>query len=207
MPSELHGRRVVGIAACSVAGAGLDDDLQRQLRSFGTAMFDTLSRKPFVTHQAMFDASVPVGHGYYWKSHFLAGLPDAAIDVLVEQHRRAPQPWSYSLLPQLGGAVADVPPDATAFAFRDPPWLVNINGVADDPSGDEAATEWVRETFDALAPFSTGGVYVNFMGDEGEARVRAAYGPAFGRLAALKARWDPDNVFRVNQNVKPAART
>jgi len=82
---------------------------------------------------------------------------------------------------------------------------VNINGATDDPAKDDAAIAWVRETFEAMEPYSTGGVYVNFVGNEGEARVQAAFGSAYGRLAALKARWDPDNVFSMNQNIRPIA--
>jgi len=205
MPAELHGRRVVGIVVCGIGGPEDDDALRREITGFGTVLLDAVGRKPFAAQQALFDASVPAGNGYYWKSHYLEGLPDAAIDALVELHQRAPQPWSYSLVPRLGGAIRDLPDDATAYPFRDPPHLVNINGITDNPADDDKAIAWVRETFEAMAPFSTGGVYVNFVGNEGEDRVRAAYGPAYGRLAALKARWDPDNVFSVNQNIRPVA--
>jgi FAD/FMN-containing dehydrogenase len=105
----------------------------------------------------------------------------------------------------LGGAIADVPADATAYPHRDAPYVININGVDDDPAQDDEIIAWTRATFDALSPFSTGGVYVNFVGNEGEERVRAAYGPAYDRLAAIKARYDPDNVFSTNQNVRPAS--
>jgi len=202
IPTELHGRRAVGVAVCQT-----DERAEAWLapiRRFGTVLFDNIAPKSFVAHQALFDPSVPAGLGYYWKSHFLPALDDGAIDALVEQNRRAPQPWSYTLVFQMGGAVARVGAGATAFAGRAAPFAVNINGVAESPSSDEVVTAWTRATFDALAPFSTGGVYVNFLGDEGEARTRAAYGTAYDRLAALKARYDPDNVFRSNQNVRPA---
>ncbi|MGH2456246.1 MAG: FAD-binding oxidoreductase [Candidatus Limnocylindria bacterium] len=205
IPAALHGRRVVGIGVCSVGEPDTDEALVRPLRAIGQPLFDTIARKPFATHQSMFDASVPAGNGYYWKSHFLTGLTDAAIEVLVDHHLRAPQPWSYSLIGQLGGAIGDVATDATAYPHREAPFLVNINGVTDDPSHDDEAIAWTRSCFDAMEPFSTGGVYVNFMGNEGDARVRAAYGLAYQRLARVKARWDPDNVFAVNQNVAPAA--
>jgi hypothetical protein len=126
---------------------------------------------------------------------------------MVEHHLRAPQPWSYSLLGHLGGAIADVATDATAYPHREAPFIININGVDDDPAHDTEVIGWTRETFDALAPYSTGGVYVNFVGNEGEERVRAAYGTAYDRLARIKAHYDPDNVFRTNQNVPPSARS
>jgi len=151
--------------------------------------------------------TVPPGIDYYWKSHFLVGLPDDAIDVIVDRHRRTPTTWSYSLIPQLGGAIARVPEAATAYANRAAPFAININGVGTEPGEHDRTVPWVREVFDALTPFSTGGVYVNFLGDEGEDRVRAAYGSAYDRLAAVKARYDPANVFRTNQNVPPARST
>lgn len=204
-PQELHGRRVVGVAVCGIGDPADDDELHAAIRRFGTVLVDGLARKPFIVHQTLFDASVPAGHGYYWKSHFLAGLPDEAIDTIVELHRHAPRPWSYSLIPRLGGAIADLPDDATAYPFRTPEHLVNINGATDDPAEDEAAIAWARETFAAMEPYSTGGVYVNFLGDEGGARVQAAYGASYDRLASLKARWDPSNLFHTNQNVLPAS--
>jgi FAD/FMN-containing dehydrogenase len=205
LPEAAHGRRVVGIGICSVGADSDDDALLAPLRALGTPLFDSIARKPLTVHQAMFDASVPAGNGYYWKSHYLTGLTDEAIDVMVEQHRRAPQPWSYSLLGQLGGAIGQVAVDGTAYPHRHAPFLLNINGVTDIPLDDERAIAWTRECFDAMAPFSTGGVYVNFVGNEGDDRVRAAYGPAYDRLATIKARYDPDNVFSTNQNVKPAS--
>jgi FAD/FMN-containing dehydrogenase len=201
-PAALHGRRVVGVAVCSTDG---DDAALASIRRFGDVLFDSIAPKPFVDLQAMFDASVPAGLGYYWKSHFLRGLDDGAVEALVERSRVAPQPWSYTLIFQLGGAIGRIASDATAFAERAAPFAVNINGVAASPADDDEVTAWARGTFDALAPSSTGGVYVNFVGDEGEDRARAAYGAAYRRLAALKARHDPDNVFRSNQNVAPAS--
>jgi FAD/FMN-containing dehydrogenase len=205
LPAEAHGRRMVGIALCSVGDPADDESLLAPLRSLGTPLFDSIARKPISAHNAMFDPSVPPRNGYYWKSHYLTGLGDDAIDAMVEHHLRAPQPWAYSLVGHLGGAIADVPADATAYPHRDAPYVININGVDDDPGQDDEIINWTRATFDALSPFSTGGVYVNFVGNEGEERVRAAYGPAYDRLAAIKARYDPDNVFSTNQNVRPAS--
>jgi hypothetical protein len=205
LPVEAHGRRMVGIGVCSVGDPADDDALLAPLRALGTPLYDSISRKPFTVHQSMFDASVPPRNGYYWKSHYLAGLSDAAIDAAVEHHLLAPQPWSYSLMGQLGGAIAGIDNDATAYPHREAPFIININGVDDDPAHDDAVIAWTRATFEALAPFSTGGVYVNFVGNEGDERVRAAYGPAYERLARIKGRYDPDNVFSTNQNVRPAA--
>jgi len=203
LPAELHGRRVVGIGYCEVdpGSAPGPSDL---IASFGTVLASSVRLKPFRDHQAALDATVPAGHRYYWKSHFLDGLPDGAIEALVEHHRQTPTSWSYSLVPQLGGAIERVSNAETAYANRDAPFAVNINGVAEERMNDGEIVDWTRRCFDALSPFSTGGVYVNFMGNEGEERVRSAYGSAYDRLAQIKARYDPDNVFRVNQNIRPA---
>jgi FAD/FMN-containing dehydrogenase len=205
LPAAAHGRRMVGIGVCFVGDPADDEALLAPLRALGPPLYDSIARKPFTVHQAMFDASVPPRNGYYWKSHYLSGLPDEAIEAAVEHHLRAPQPWSYSLIGQLGGAIARVASDATAYPHREAPYIININGVDDTPAHDNEVIAWTRATFDALAPFSTGGVYVNFVGNEGDGRVRAAYGPAYERLARTKARVDPDNVFSTNQNVRPAA--
>ena len=203
-PAEAHGRRMVGIGVCFVGDPADDEALLAPLRGLGVPLYDQIARKPFAVHQALFDASVPPRNGYYWKSHFLEGLSDNAIEAAVDHHLRAPQPWSYSLLGQLGGAIGRVANDATAYPHREAPFIININGVDDDPAHDDEVIAWTRETFDALAPFSTGGVYVNFVGNEGDERVRAAYGPAYERLARIKSRHDPDNVFSTNQNVRPS---
>lgn len=205
MPAELHGRRVLVIGICHAGDPGAAATVIAPLRTLGgEVLLDTIDVKPFTAHQRIFDASVPSGLGYYWKSHFLADLVDDAIELLVEHAHRAPQPWSYTILFQLGGAIRDLPEEATAYAARDAGYAVNINGVAEDPGRDGEVTAWTRALFDALAPHATGGVYVNFVGNEGEDRVRAAYGASYRRLAEIKARWDPDNVFRANQNVRPA---
>jgi FAD/FMN-containing dehydrogenase len=205
LPVEAHGRRIVGIGICSVGDPADDEALIAPLRDLGAPLYNSIARKPISVHNAMFDASVPPRNGYYWKSHYLTGLSDAAIEAVVEHHLRAPQPWSYSLTANLGGAVERVAADATAYPHRAAPYIININGVDDDPALDDEVITWTRETFDAMAPYSTGGVYVNFVGNEGEERVRAAYGPAYERLARIKARYDPDNVFSTNQNVRPAS--
>jgi FAD/FMN-containing dehydrogenase len=202
-PASLHGRRVVVVAVCHAGDPASGERQVAPLRTFGTVLADTIAPKRFTVHQQTFDASVPPGLGYYFKSHFTSGLSDDAIDVLVEHNGRALQPWSFTIIFQLGGAVSRVDRDATAFVERDAAFAININGVAEDPANDSDVTSWARACFDALTPHATGGVYVNFLGNEGDERVRAAYGHAYQRLEALKARYDPQNVFRINQNIRP----
>ena len=204
-PRHLHGRRVLSIGVCHAGDPAAGDVLVAPLRGFGRPVHDTVARRRFSDLQRMLDASVPDGFRYYWKSEFLPGLSDQAIETLVGFAARAPQPWSYTIVFQQGGAVARVPEKATAFGDRGARFAVNINGVTDRAANDGAVIEWVRAHWVALSPSSTGRVYVNFLGAEGQERVRAAYGDdTYRRLVALKDRYDPSNVFRLNQNIPPS---
>jgi hypothetical protein len=152
----------------------------------------------------MFDAAMPHGRGYYWKSCSLPPLSDEMIDILIRQSEKITSPFSTMPIFTLGGAVSRVPEDATAFSNRNAQHIVNITGTwtIDDPDP-ERHIAWVRQTWEAMQPFSAGG-YANFMSDEPADLLRAVYGPAkYDRLVALKRRYDPENVFRHNQNIKP----
>jgi FAD/FMN-containing dehydrogenase len=203
LPPELHGRPVVAVAACWTAGDALADEL----RHLGAPLADLIAPRPYVELQSMFNPAVPHGWHYYWKSWEVPPLTDATIDTLVEQAARITSPRSYIIVFQLGGAMARAGALDTAFGQREDGHDVNINAawLPDDPDGDRHVA-WARETFAALEARSAGRAYVNFLGDEGSARVRAAYGPErYERLAALKLEYDPDNRLRGNQNVEPLA--
>lgn len=204
VPPRLHGKPVVAIVVC-YAGAVEDGAKEfEELRRFATPALDTIAPKPYLAHQAMLDAAFPHGRGYYWKSCALPPLTDEMIDVLTRQAGKITSRFSAMPLFTLGGAVARVPEDATAFPNRKAQHNVNIVGAWDmnDPDP-ERHVAWVRQTWEAMQPFSTGG-YVNFMSDEPADRLRAVYGPEkYARLVALKRRYDPENVFRHNQNITP----
>jgi FAD/FMN-containing dehydrogenase len=208
VPTEVHGVRVLSISLCH---SGSVEDGERdvaRLRRFGRPLADTIGRRSYLVHQRAFDPVVPWGHGYYWKSVNLPDLTDAAIEHLAQAGSTASAPWSYVILFQLGGAVARVPADATAYPDRSAGYTVNINGVwvlPEEADGAPDRTAWVREVYAALEPHSTGASYVNFLMAEGDDLVHRAYGPAYERLATIKATYDPDNVFRSNQNVRPGA--
>ncbi len=148
----------------------------------------------------------PRSRRYYWKSHFLPGLSDTAIDTLLDRFAQVPSPMSVIGLQQTGGAIARVPGDATAYANRDAAFDCIPIAIWEDSRQDAANIAWSRSVWKAMRPFSTGGVYVNNLGDEGEERVHAAYGRNWERLAAVKAAYDPNNLFRLNQNIRPGAR-
>ena len=205
LPEEVHGKPIVMVGACYAGGAEDGIEVVRPLKEFGTPIVDLLEPKPYTALQSMFDPAVPHGWHYYWKSVELPPLTDRAIDTLVEHASAQTSPKSYCIVFQLGGALARVGEDETAFSQRDVGHNVNINAVwsEDDPAG-ERHVAWAREFFSALQPEAGGHVYLNFLGDEGPDRVRQAYGERqYERLAELKRTYDPTNFFRLNQNIEP----
>ena len=203
VPEPLRGAPVAMLIPFWSGDLDRGERLLGPLRRFGPPAADLVERKPYTAHQRMFDAGVPHGWGYYWKSHFLPSLGDAAIAALVEQAWRTSSPASYTLIFHLGGAIAQVPQDDSAYAGRPAAHAININAAWPEGGPEHADIAWARQFFQAMQPHATGGVYVNFLSNEGEARVRAAYGTNYDRLAAIKARYDPDNAFRANQNIRP----
>jgi FAD/FMN-containing dehydrogenase len=205
LPPEPHGKPIVMLGVCYAGPPDEAAAVVRPLRALASPIADLLEPKPYVALQAMFDAFVPHGWHYHWKSLELPPLTDEAIDTLVEHAAALTSPKSYCIVFQLGGALSRVGEHATAFAQRDAAHNVNINAVwtADDRDA-ELHVPWAREFFHAMQPHARGRVYVNFLGDEGDDRVRAAYGDANpDRLVALKRAYDPTNFFRLNHNIEP----
>jgi FAD/FMN-containing dehydrogenase len=204
IPEHLHGVPVIAVVVCWAGPLEQGERVLEPLRRHGRPLLDLVVPKPYAAHQGTFDATVPHGLHYSWRSEYLDALGDDAVEGLLAHAWESRSPRSYTIMFQLGGAVGRVPDDATAFSGRGARFAVNVNGVA-LPHEYEEQTAWVRRFGQALRPLSAG-VYMNFLGDEGQDRVRAAYGAAkYDRLAALKAAWDPDNFFRRNQNVHPRA--
>lgn len=205
VPEDLRGTDVLFVIPCYSGDLDEGESLLRPLREFGPPAADLVQRKPYLAHQAMFDASVPHHWGYYWKSHYLPPLTDGAIETLVDRAWRKTSAASYTLIFHLGGAIARLPEDSSAAGGRDAAHAINVNAAWPEGGPSHPDIGWCRESFSALEPHATGGVYVNFLhNDEGESRIRAAYGSRYERLAKIKARYDPGNVFRSNQNIRPA---
>jgi FAD/FMN-containing dehydrogenase len=199
------GLPVAGIVVCY---AGPVEDGERAVapvKAFGSPLVDLIGPMPFVAHQQIFDPGFAKGNLYYEKSSFMRELSDEAIDVLVTQYERAPSPMSFVVLEHHGGAIRRVRPDATAFAHREPEYNLIPPAAWTDPAASEANIGWARQLWDRIRPYSTGATYINYMSEgEDEERVRGAYGDNYSRLATLKAKYDPTNLFHLNQNIMPS---
>jgi len=206
VPDDLRGKPVVMLIPFYVGDPEVGERLLRPLREHGRPVVDLAQVKPYLAHQSMFDANVPHGWGYYWKSHYLPPLTDGAIDVLVERAWQKTSAASYTIVFHLGGQIARTAADESAASGRDATHAIVMNAAWTDGGPGHPDIEWSRGAFHALEPHSTGGVYMNFLhNDEGDGRVRAAYGGSYERLARIKARYDPENVFHGNQNIPPVA--
>jgi FAD/FMN-containing dehydrogenase len=198
------GHPMVAILGCYAGSAKDGEKVMRPLKDFGSPVMDAIQPMPYVKCQSLMDESFPKGRYNYWKSSLLRQLSDAAIETLVDGFRKVTSPYSSVLIEQLGGAVGRISEDETAFSHRDSPYDCVIMPMWSDPAESEKHIRWADDLWLGIQPFSSGGVYVNYLGNEGEERVKAAYGVNYQRLAALKSKYDPNNLFRFNQNIKPA---
>jgi FAD/FMN-containing dehydrogenase len=204
VPHELQGTTVAAIAVCHVGDPITAERELAPLRTVLPPALDRVGPMPYTVLQRLFDVAGEFGHRVYGRSGLLAELPDELLDALAEASVRISSPRSIVMLSPLGGAVARLGCGDTAFAHRDAAYNLAIDAVWDDSAEDDEHIAWVESVWDAVRPFASG-VYVNELGDEGQERVREAYGMAtYARLAELKARFDPANVFDCNQNVAPA---
>jgi FAD/FMN-containing dehydrogenase len=198
-----EGQRLLAISACYVGPVEDGERVLRPLRTFGTPVQDLIAPAAYTALQASADPLFQRGRRYYWKAQFLKQITDAAIDALIDSYSDGASASSLAVLQQVGGAIARIDGAATAFGNRNAAFDCFPVAVWDDPADDERQIAWARKFWARMQPFATGGVYVNNLGEEGEDRVKAAYGANYARLARVKAAYDPDNLFRLNQNVQP----
>jgi FAD/FMN-containing dehydrogenase len=205
-PEEHWGKKVVAIISSYNGSAdGGQKAIKPLLDALPAPLFNWQSEMPFTAIQSLFDGLMPKGLQWYWKGDFVKELPDAAIDTHIENIKNAPSELSLMHLYPIDGAVHRVKPDATAWSTRDARFSMVIAAIDADPNKADALKKWGRAYWEAIHPHNLGGAYVNFMmDDENDGRVQASYGPNYARLAAVKKTYDPRNLFRVNQNVKPA---
>ena len=201
---EWHGKEVLVLALCWSGDVEEGTRAMAPIRAFGKPIADVIAPHPLTAWQQILDPLLTPGMRNYWKSHDFTGLTDGLIDVLIEHARKLPDPNTEIAFAHVGGAISRVPHEATAYTHREAQFVLNVHGRWADAAKDSACIGWARTLFDAAAPFATGGVYVNFMAqDEGE-RVKAAYGSNYARLVELKNKYDPSNMFRINQNIRPS---
>jgi FAD/FMN-containing dehydrogenase len=205
VPEPVRGQPVVGVVICYAGDPDEGAEVLAPLLAFGPPAVNLVQPMPYIAVQQLIDEANPKGMRNYWTADFLAELPDEAVDTLVS-HATAPvSPLSQVILVAGGGAVARVPDDATAFGQRTAPWNVHFLSMWADPAEDDTNIAFTRDMAAAMKPWATGRSYLNFIGEEGADRVAAAYGPErYARLQQIKRIWDPENVFRHNQNIEPA---
>ncbi len=194
LPPFLRGLPVIGIAVCYCGVIEAGERAMQPLRAFGPPLVDGITLKPYVTHQTMFDAAQPAGRSNYWKTAYLAELTDAAIGVIADGARRMTSPFSVLAIYQLGGAAK----------LENAAFCVNAAATWTEPAENDRHMGWAREFATELEPHSSIGAYLNFLGEEGEERLRSSYRANMERLVELKTKYDPNNLFRLNQNIKPA---
>ena len=205
LPAEVHGTEIVVLALCAIGDPASAEKNVAPFKAIGKPIADVVGPAPFASWQTAFDPLLAPGVRNYWKSHDFVELSDGLFEVLLDAVKRLPSPDCEIFIGNLGGAINRVPADATAYPHRNVNFVINVHTRWNEPSEDKACIAWARGLYDAMAPFATGGVYVNFMPDDEAQRVRAgAYGPNYERLSTLKAKYDPRNLFRLNQNVPPA---
>jgi FAD/FMN-containing dehydrogenase len=207
LPQEIHFKPIVAIVACHIGSPEAAEQELAPLKAFGAPVADTIVPKPFRVHQAALDGTQPPGRYYYWKSDYLPGVTEATQQTILQQTQNMPSPESGFIVFQLGGAAARIDDGVSAAAHRDAAYIMNLAGSWTDEANQDGVINWARETWSAMREHSTHGVYVNFLTeDEGDDRTLEAYGPEkHARLAALKQKYDPSNIFRVNRNIQPAS--
>jgi FAD/FMN-containing dehydrogenase len=206
-PEEIWGKHICLLMSC-YNGAEADGKkaLAPLLEGLPEPFFNWMGTMPYPAVQSMFDGLYPKGMQWYWRGDFVKTLPDAAIDAHLEQASKTPSELSLMHLYPIDGAVHRMGKDDTAWNCRDATWSMVIAGIDPDPRNRAAVTQWTKAYWDAVHPFDLGGAYPNFMmDDEGDARLKETYGDNYARLAAVKKKYDPANLFRVNQNIRPAA--
>ncbi|MDH5557437.1 MAG: FAD-binding oxidoreductase [Alphaproteobacteria bacterium] len=204
IPEEWHGKEVLVFALCYIGDMAAGEKAAAELRALGNPIADVVSPHPFAGWQAAFDPLLTPGARNYWKSHDFNELSDGAIGEILDALARLPSPDCEVFIAQIGGKMSQIADNATAFPTRSAHFVMNVHTRWQETSDDAACIQWARDLFDATAPHAAGSVYVNFMPDDEGGRIAEAYGANHARLAQVKAKYDPGNLFRLNQNILPA---
>ncbi len=205
LSEDVHGKEIVALAICYAGDPKAGERLIEPLRGFGTPYGEHVGVQPYTAWQQAFDPLLTPGARNYWKSHNFTQLSEGALDTVIEYAGKLPSPQCEIFIGTIGGQTTRVAPDAMAYSSRDAKYVMNVHGRWETAAEDERCIAWAREFFAKSKPFASGGAYVNFMTEEETERVAAAYGPNYDRLVALKEKYDPANLFCMNQNIKPRA--
>jgi FAD/FMN-containing dehydrogenase len=204
LSQEVHGQPIVALAACHTGAPGDGERQLAPIKAFGRPVGDIMQRRSYVSQQSLLDATQPKGRRYYWKSEYLPGLEAELVAKAIEHAGRIRSPHSAIALFPIGGALDRLPEGHSAAGNRDATFVLNVMASWEKAEDDQPNIEWAREAWRDMRRFSTGGTYINFQTeDEGDDRIRAAYGANYERLAAVKTAWDPENLFRSNKNIAP----
>ncbi|MGH2565923.1 MAG: FAD-binding oxidoreductase, partial [Ginsengibacter sp.] len=203
-PEHLHLKKMCGVVWCYSGKMEAAEKVFEPIRRFKKPALDFAGPIPMPVLNSLFDGLMPPGLNWYWKADFVNELSDEAIDLHLVHSSKMPTPLSTMHLYPIDGFASSIANDATAWNYRGATWAMVICGIDSHPENNEIITKWARDYWEALHPHSAGGAYVNFMMEEGEDRIKATYGDNFERLAAIKAKYDPQNLFKVNQNIRPA---
>lgn len=202
-PAELHLKKMCGLLWCNIGDKSTAEKAVQIFRDYKKPALDFVGPMPFAGLQGMFDALYPTGLQWYWKADFIRELSDEAIKINLKHANNLPTPHSAMHLYPINGSCHNKKNADTAFSYRDANWAQVIIGVDPDPANNDRISSWAKAYWEGIHPFSAGGAYINFMMEEGEDRVKASYRENYKRLLEIKKRYDPDNFFRVNQNIKP----
>ncbi|EPC03296.1 FAD-linked oxidase [Litchfieldella anticariensis FP35 = DSM 16096] len=204
LPAERHGTPIVALLACYSGKPEEGEEVVAPIKSFGNPIGDVLVRRPYAQMQTLLDATQPKGRRYYWKSEYLPRIEPSLCEKAIEHASNVRSPHSSVILFQLGDVLNRLDDDHSPVGNRDARYVLNVAGSWEQPDDDQANIEWARNAWNDMKSFSTGGTYINFLTeDEGAERVEAALGSALQRLGEIKSRWDPQNLFRINRNVRP----
>jgi FAD/FMN-containing dehydrogenase len=206
LPGDVHGKEVLVLVTFYVGDVAQGTELIEPLRRFGTPHGEHIGAQPYRAWQKAFDPLLTSGARNYWKSHNFTELSDGALNLMIEFAGKLPSPQCEIFIASIAGAANRVPADATAYRHRGAKFVLNVHGRWDERTDDERCIAWARAFFRASAPYASDGAYVNFMTEEEGDRVAAAYGSNYDRLAQIKKQYDPDNLFHLNQNIKPSSR-
>ena len=206
-PADLHLKKMCGIVWCYTGDPQQGEEVFKPIRANKAPALDFVGTMEYTTLQTMFDSLYPPGMQWYWKADFAYELPEEAIALHEKYGGEMPTVQSTMHLYPINGAAGRVSNEATPWNFRDAAWAQVIVGVEPDPLNRDKIIAWAKDYWNAVHPFAAGGAYINFMMEEGDERIRATYGTNYDRLSTIKAKYDPENLFRVNQNIGPKVTT